>query len=642
MQFKRTNIPYTGRDKYAQIGNGNKYRRTTKIYGTGGGSGGGGSIEPLPWTGNTQVSAELSRPISNIPLEQLTVDGYTVDVPINGYANDDVTQVWVGTTTGDSTTNYGISGVTTGMSVSISDNGTTEPILHVTFRSTITSDSGELQIPVLVNKSTYLENFGTTAAAWGNMESLKKVTPKVLTYCWNIKSAGGGTGYIFDLTNENSSVNADSEGNIYTASTATLECQAILYYNATVATGATYAITATTATGVSINASTGVLTFANNFIFTGLTASITITASVDGSVKGTKVMRITKVKDGAGGSATRRWIVPSVYSTVLGVDSSVTPSVVTATVMKQTGGNAAETDSATTIFYGFSPGNINPTITMPSTGITVDASVEYLILALREGNVSNGTIYESETIPMISDGSGPSVRGPILWKSSLARRFCNGVGPNQTDRNFIDIIRYQIHTYKCITSYTQTAGSSWASVSENWELDDSYHFVASVVDLDQNEVIRINASNAIQVYNGNDTITGSINYNGISVGDTEVTSGYTKSASFLSDGVINSTQKATMSVLPFEVIVVTNEKNYFAINQETKRWEFNGIDSGVDAERYPYCWYVEEGFDDLTDYVGYWVYSMLDQYDGDINTVVFAGVVTSSATRYNDKIYLTI
>ena len=658
MQFKRTRIPYTGRDKYFN-GTGRKVKKSSILYGFGG-SGGGTGIHPLqvnPSTAST-VDAEVTVPATNINASDLTIDsGITVTIPINGYADNELTEVWIGTTN-SADTHYGISGMpANGMTVHVDDNGTDEPKLLVTFYSNISQQSGELLIPIQIKNATYMENWGITQASWDDMSRQSKTTARVVSYTWNIKSAGGGSGYIFDLTNENATVNADTGGTIYSASVATLQCQAILYYDSIPASGVNYSISLPAGTtGVSINQSTGVLTFSPTaFTFTGMATNITVTAVKEG-ITMNKVMRITKVKDGAGGASTSRWILPSVYSVVQSIDGTVSPSAVSATVMVQVAGNAAEVDTATTIYYGFAPGNINPTIPMPSTGVVIDSSVEYLVLALREGNVYNGTVYESETIPMICEGTGPAIRGPIRWSSNLARRFSNGVGDLISDRDFVDIIRYNTHTYRCITSYTQVTGSTWASVSSNWELDDRYRFIASSIDLDANEAIAIRATNEIDLTNASNQTTGKINNTSIMLGTTDPSTapvylnnqGLVRSTTvnarsamysptYQSDFVGDRTVKAMMCPFQMQVMLCTDDKTLFTVDNDM--WYFNGMSTEIDANEYPYVRTCERETD--ADWEGWWIASDSERADENERYVVI-GVASSNSPRKSDIIYLTI
>lgn len=667
MQFKRTRIPYEGRDKYSN-GSGRKIKKSSVLYGFGG-SGGGTGISPLqvePSTAST-IAVDVESSIINISMEDITSDGYTVIVPINGFADNDTTEVWVGGLSSGQT-NYSISGVCSGMSVNVTGNGTTEPKLHITFRNTMTQTSGELLIPVTVNNRVYCEAWSATTSDWADMTEKKSLPKRILTYSWNIKTSGGGTGLQLILTNEVALLACQSDGTPYTASTASLSCTATLYDGASPATGVTYGLTTGGAQGVSINSSTGVLTFASNFNFTGETNTMTITASIGGEQVASKQMKITKVKDGSGGgeSTLIRWIVPSVYSIVKDNEDNVNPTAVTATVMMQSGSTAAVEDTGTTIFYGYAPDHLNPTITMPATGVTISNTIDYLILALRNGNVYNGTIYESQTIPIISDGvAGPAIRGPITWRSSLSRRFSNGSGPQVIDKEFIDIVRYQMHTYKCVVSYTQTSGSTWAQVSSAWTLDDSYNFVASEVDLARDEAITLHPSNAIVMNDNNNNTVGYISDNGVFLGSssfTNSTAAMTRNGAvkgsdgyFLNNVTADQYRRETefksfqyanlFNCFNFDTVISDDgwEGNFSQV-EETGTWQYNGIESNIPYEEYPYIFEASSDNRIFDGKDGWIFYSMVETVGdvSDFSEVAFAGVVTSQATRNNSTIYITI
>lgn len=678
MQFKRTNIEYNGRDKYGIYGNGTKFRKKSSIYGNMTHAGGvGGGIGPMPvnpntgWTHQYELDVDVARPISNIPAAELSQVGYTVQVPITGFADNEETEVWVGTLNGTAANNFGISGCTTGLSAtSITDQGTIEPKLNLKFTNEITQDSGELRIPIYINSSPYLQVWSATSEDWTSMSNKQKVTPKVVTYSWNIKSAGGGTGYILDLTNENTSVNCDSGGTIYQSSIEALACTAVMYYNATVFTGATFSISLsdTGATGVSINSSTGVLTFSNSFAFTGHTLAILVTATVDGTIEGQKTMTINKNFPSANGDpAVSHWIKVSSNAIVVDISSACTPASFTATAMKQVGDNAPVVDTDVNIFFGYSPGQLNPTrrlIYNPAT-INCDYEVDYYIFALRQENTSGGTIYAQQTVPLIREGSGPTIRGPIRWTSSLARRFCNGVGPQAGDREFIDVVRYGVHTYRCTTSYTQTTGSTWSSVSENWTLDDSYNFIASQVDLAQNEAIYIRPTNMIEFLNSQDSVVGRINTTTMFYGASSYQNAPIKmtNAGNIYGTNINSTNVTATGTIEGVTIKKStgHQKNMIAmfapyemsinfvhddadkddfIQEIDGTWYVNG-NAIVESDVFQYLRLVDREDEFHTDIVGNYILSNSSE-PSEEEEYMLTGVVASDIVREPNIIYITI
>lgn len=129
---------------------------------------------------------------------------------------------------------------------------------------------------------------------------------------------------------------------------------------------------------------------------------------------------------------------------------------------------------------------------------------------------------------------GTITRGPVEWRSTMARRFSNGQGPLEQDTLYMDLImrRGSRDVYKCITSYTQTAGQTWSEVSSNWQVDNNFAVVASALILAENGQITLEADNQLVAHNsgGNETVI--INGNGVdahvglfghaSMGDAEI------------------------------------------------------------------------------------------------------------------------
>lgn len=114
--------------------------------------------------------------------------------------------------------------------------------------------------------------------------------------------SNGESVYRLDLTNDNAGINADADGNIYSTAYKPT-CTATLYYGTTKVTNATYSITTSpSATGVSINSTTGVITFGSNFNFSGTSLEITVTAMIGGVVYGTSIMTVSKNMAGKNGA----------------------------------------------------------------------------------------------------------------------------------------------------------------------------------------------------------------------------------------------------------------------------------------------------------------------------------------------------
>ena len=329
----------------------------------------------------------------------------------------------VSTTTQSPT--YDITGLTSGMTVTVSGNGSSACTISIEVDSSITVSKGTLLIPVSMCldanglEDNYLiwkgSNDENTQALGGTSGSLYST---VLEYYWELDSESQSS-YVLDLTNDSAGINVDSSGNVLAGATRPT-CKAILYYGQEVVTGATFGITtnaAAAASGVSINTSTGVLTFGNNFNFVGSSLEITVSASYLGHTS-IKIMTVSKTYPGADGTgATTRWIVPSVSAIKVDPNTgTINPATVSASVMKQTGEDEPVEDSTTTIWYGWETDKPNNIYSSP---IPVVAAHSYLSLGLKN---NKGDFYELETIPILEDGVNGSqgANGQSVYRLDLS------------------------------------------------------------------------------------------------------------------------------------------------------------------------------------------------------------------------------
>ena len=214
--------------------------------------------------------------------------------------------------------------------------------------------------------------------------------------------------YILDLTNENASINCDADGVILSGAVKP-KCKAILYSGSDIVSGATYKIdpSVTGVTGLTIDEETGVLNFGNDFKFNGTSIGIEVIGSPDGETWYKKIMTVSKQypgKDGEGSIS--KWIVPSHNIIAYNPNNKeLTPSSITVTVMSQTNAEEPVVDTGTTIFYKWGE---NGTVEEYSGDIVIgedDINAKILTLSLRKGNTVDGEIYESETIPILKDGT---------------------------------------------------------------------------------------------------------------------------------------------------------------------------------------------------------------------------------------------
>jgi hypothetical protein len=226
----------------------------------------------------------------------------------------------------------------------------------------------------------------------------------------------GQSAYRLDLTNENAGINADSSGNIL-AGAERPSCTAKLYLGNTEVSGVTYAIS-TSATGVSINSSSGVFTFGSNFNFSGTSVEITVTAKIGSTLYGTAIMTVSKNiagangvdgstgRDGsAGADAVTYWLNLSADAVTVDTNNnnSFTPTKIRVKAMKQIGEQTPVAASDASIFYAY-----DNTPTTSSSSISNDSSISVNITNHDELYVAlwvNGVQRDLETIPILRNGT---------------------------------------------------------------------------------------------------------------------------------------------------------------------------------------------------------------------------------------------
>ena len=172
------------------------------------------------------------------------------------------------------------------------------------------------------------------------------------------QGTSGQSAWYLTLTNDNASVNCDSEGNILPGAATGITCQAKLYSGSTRYTSARYIVNYGGATGVTSGVSAGILTltFGSNFNFTGDTLEISITGgSAAVQERDVKTMTITKVKAGKDGSpAVSYWLEPNYQEVMYNPeDHTFSPATVACEAYMQVGAGSAETATAATIEYQY-------------------------------------------------------------------------------------------------------------------------------------------------------------------------------------------------------------------------------------------------------------------------------------------------
>ena len=462
----------------------------------------------------------LSNTQGNFEGSQIALASQTAKTQVVSYVNSSPAPAFIGDFS-DSTSN-GISGICQGMEVNVVNNYTSAVTVEITMTSGLTNPTGTLTIPCYMVANDYEP--GTDFASWSALTAQEDgLFKQVMEWNWAVNS-DATSAFVLDLTNDMAGVNCDADGKVLPGA-ALPTTQAKLYYGDSQLTAVTFSATVPSAyhaSGVNFDSSTGVLSFSSDLAFEGDSMSITINAIYGGETR-SKVFTLMKNFPGADGTpATTTWIVPSANQIVLNPDTSAfTPNSISFAVWEQVGNNSPETVQRG-VYVKFLP-NGGGWVWYPS-GRTVDLSyqthsaVTSIQFAILDADFEP---YELETVPVIKNGTpgqqgpqgiaGPSVRGPYDWYSGITsnRRFCNGSGPYDTDKLYIDILLKDHVYYKCQTSYDATPSDTWESVSQNWaSADTQYNFIATNLLLAENAKINFQTSNALLLTDSGGTVTG--------------------------------------------------------------------------------------------------------------------------------------
>lgn len=479
--------------------------------------------------------------------------GATDTINLIGYKGTDRVPAYVMdlsavTMTYDDTTGEAIltppaySGVTgaseTGLVVSVANNGTSAATISVQVTSAFTPTSWELVFPCYIYLAGDAE-MGPEVEKWyPRQEDCERVT---LIYSFDIEHGAVSSSFVLELTNDSAGINCDIDGNVLSGATRP-QCQAKLYFGLDdITSGATFTYTtpqAAAASGVAVD-STGKLIYDGAvgpnqlFNFLGTSLDITFIASFSGYSM-MKIMTITKQYPGADGTgATTRWITLSRDEIKVNPNTeSVTPSAITATIIKQVNDEEPVPDTAATLWWDWDKTSLLSNTGGTGTVIDTSGASGHTFLAVALKN-SNGVYYEMETVPVLYDGAdgapgapgasgrtGPSIIGPTEWTGAdYGRRWHSGNensadGPSQPeDLLFIDLIvrveNGQNVYYFCNTSYTEGHNDTWSSVSQYWTQSNAqYDFVATKILLAQNAYIDFLTSTGIYLRDENGNIVG--------------------------------------------------------------------------------------------------------------------------------------
>ena len=411
MKFKNITIPAEGRNKYGNYMSSSELQKSVvRVTYNGNNTTGGNDIKKPEEEQKDVYTLFLSRSTVKFESKKLLDGNVTENIDVLGFVNSFTGDTFVGNIdtipTEDIEKNnnhYDIVGVAEkGMTISVANNGTKNTQIQITCTSAATENevrAGTLVVPCSVYKKSGDVSLGPYLTDWASEKD--NCYTLYLEIQWEISALPSSNAYILELTNEIAGINCDSDGNIYPNANRPT-CQAIMYYGTEEVANATYSISideSKNAQGVTINTSTGELTFGSNFTFEGTTLEVTVTGNADGALQ-SKIMTIVKQYPGADGTpATTRWVVPSVNTIKFNPNTyAITPSSVSCKVMKQVGEESPIEDTDTTIYYGYNTTNPLTPYTKP---VSPDASKDYLVFALK--NESND-VYEIETIQIIKEG----------------------------------------------------------------------------------------------------------------------------------------------------------------------------------------------------------------------------------------------
>ena len=506
MRFKNITIPAEGRNKYGNYMSSSEVQKSVvRVTYNGNNTTGGNEIKKPEEEQKDVYTLFLSKSTIKFDSKKLLEGNVTESIDVLGFVNSFTGDTFVGNIdvipTEDIEKNndyYDIVGVAEkGMTISVANNGTKNTQIQITCTSAATENEvrmGTLIVPCSVYKKSGDVSLGPYINDWASEK--ENCYTLYLEIQWEISVLPASNAYTLELTNEIAGINCDSDGKIY-PNAVRPTCQAIMYYGIEEVTGATYSISideSRNAQGITINTSTGELTFGSNFTFNGTTLEVKVTGNANGALQ-SKIMTIVKQYPGADGTpATTRWVVPSVNTIKFNPNTNVmTPSSVSCKVMKQVGEDAPIEDTATTIYYGYNTTNPLTPYTKP---ISPDASKDYMVFALKNGS---NDIYEIETIQIIKDGvngsSGSSVYRLTLTNENASINadsdgniYPNANRPTCTATLYYGTTKVPNATYSITTNPTST-GVTINSTTGVITLDSTFNFTGTSLEITVNAMV---------------------------------------------------------------------------------------------------------------------------------------------------------
>lgn len=256
-----------------------------------------------------------------------------------------------------------------------------------------------------------------------NLRTIYKLTAKVDGVIATEKAIGivkdGADSYVIDLTNNNSTVNCDKDGNVVGTLQST---QANVYKGGTLDTG--WVFTINNADGATCTINNGLVTVTS--IIKDVTA-IEIKATKNGFSDKYIIYTITKVYAGANGDAAiSYWLIPSANAISRNKSGVLMPVSITIIKMKQVGSQSAAETTDGILTYLAS----NNDTGVISSALNINANWSYVDIIYTIDNV----IVDQERIPIITDGldglgissivktynvSASQDTQPTVWLSSI-------------------------------------------------------------------------------------------------------------------------------------------------------------------------------------------------------------------------------
>lgn len=241
--------------------------------------------------------------------------------------------------------------------------------------------------------------------------------------------ATGESSWYLTLDNDNASVNADADGNIYSGAVKPI-CHARLFHGNEFQSGATFTLDNGGATGVTTKNGTGadkgiytISCSSTTFAFTGDTLNMTVHASLGNVERDKKVMTVTKSKAGADGQDAVSYWLELDYTTVIFDPNTDTcsPNTIHCSAKKQVGQGVIEDANEAVIKYRWvnATGGTSSEYTYTSAGIPVDTGNCLTYNRIRVTAYVGGVSVDQEDIDVVRNGQDGSGGADSSWYLSL-------------------------------------------------------------------------------------------------------------------------------------------------------------------------------------------------------------------------------